>query len=141
MPGFSIEFEEKLIGPMFDGTGQAVVAEYCNEVRHTEADEIERLVKFHLSTVLKVNRGGYIGAIHQEASGDQITVTDRWIVYGPWLEGVGTRVGPRGSGHWPMTRFLGYHTFRKVFDEYNNIAVERAEEMLPPYIAILQGMA
>ena len=141
MPGFSIEFEEDLIGPMFDGVGPAVMAEYCDEVRHTEADEIERLVKFHLAQVIRVNHGVYMGFIHQEASGDEITVTDRWIVYGPWLEGVGTRVGGPGTGKWPLTRFPGYHTFRIVFEEYNKIALERAEEMLPPYIAILQGTA
>jgi hypothetical protein len=141
MPGFSIEFEEDLIGPMFDGTGFTAIEAYCDEVRHTEADQIERMIKFHLAIVLKQDHGVYIGAIHQEASGDEITVTDRWIVYGPWLEGVGTRVGPRGSGHWPLTRFPGYHTFRIVFQEYDRIALERAEEMLPPYIAILQGTA
>lgn len=139
MPGFSIEFEQHDIGPMFDGLGPQIMAAYCEDVRQTEADEIQRMVLFHLSLVIKVNHGVYMGAIHQEASGDEITVTDRWIVYGPWLEGVGSRVGPRGSGHWPLTRFPGYHTFRIVFEEYNKIALERAEEILPPYVAMLQG--
>jgi hypothetical protein len=139
MAGLSIDYVTVETGPMFDGEGPIVMARYCDELRQTMADEIEALVKFHLATVLRHSRGVYIGATHQVAEGDTITVTDRWIVYGPWLEGVGTRVGPPGSGKWPLTRFEGYHTYRIVADEYNLIAHERADEMLQPYIAILNA--
>ncbi len=37
-------------------------------------------------------------------------VHDSGIVYGPWLEGVGSR-------NFPVTRFKGYSTFRKVRQE------------------------
>ena len=37
-------------------------------------------------------------------------VHDSGIIYGPWLEGVGSR-------NYPVTRFKGYSTFRKVAQE------------------------
>jgi hypothetical protein len=139
MAGLSIDFVTVDTGPMFNGEGPVVAAQYCDDLRQTMADEIEAMVKFHLAMVIRVNHGVYMAATHQEASGDTITVTDRWIVYGPWLEGVGSRVGPPGSGKWPLTRFEGYHTYRIVAEEYNLIAHERADEMLAPYIAILNA--
>lgn len=49
-------------------------------------------------------------------------ITDNDVIYGPWLEGVGSR-------NFPTTRFRGYGTFRKVAQRLNNEAagiVERA---------------
>jgi len=48
-------------------------------------------------------------------------VHDSGIVYGPWLEGVGSR-------NYPVTRFKGYSTFRKVRQEIER----KAPRMLTP---------
>lgn len=59
-------------------------------------------------------------------AGGLAQVTDSGIVYGPWLEGVGSR-------NYPVTRFKGYHTFRKVTQEIER----KAPQMLAPDAAAL----
>jgi hypothetical protein len=49
-------------------------------------------------------------------------ITDNDVIYGPWLEGTGSR-------NFPKTRFRGYGTFRKVAQRLNAEAqgvIERA---------------
>jgi hypothetical protein len=126
-------------GAVFDGRAEAAAHDYVNHVLHTVADETESRVKHHLDGVLRVNHGVYVSWTHQEQSGDEIAVTDRYIVYGPWLEGVGSRVGPPGSGKWPYTRFEGYHTYRIVGQEMEIAAPDIALRELPPYLAIMNS--
>ena len=49
-------------------------------------------------------------------------IYDSGVVYGPWLEGVGTRN--------QTTRFRGYHMFRRARTQLNSTARQRAEKHL-----------
>jgi hypothetical protein len=44
-------------------------------------------------------------------------------VYGPWLEGVGSR-------NFPVTRFRGYHAFRVAAQELKHVYVPSRSETL-----------
>lgn len=134
-----LELHVNLSGPIADLTAPAIIDRYASHLRHVMADEVEDRVKLHLMGVLRHDRGVYIEWTHQEDLPDRINVTDRWIVYGPWLEGVGSRVGPVGTGKWPMTRFPGYHTYRIVTQEYNLVAEDRAYQELPPFLLELNA--
>jgi hypothetical protein len=61
-------------------------------------------------------------------------VTDTPVVYGPWLEGVGSRNAP-------TTRFPGYHTFQLVSQKIDGEAGSLAEDELVQggYLEALNG--
>jgi hypothetical protein len=59
-------------------------------------------------------------------------IVDGDVVYGPWLEGVGSRNSP-------VTRFAGYHTFRKAGQKLNGEAGVIANVVIKPYIGEING--
>ena len=60
-------------------------------------------------------------------------VHDRGVIYGWWLEGIGSR-------NHPVTSFRGYHTFRETAAALNKgRAVEIAETTLQRYLPRLRG--
>ena len=62
-------------------------------------------------------------------------VHDRGVIYGWWLEGIGTRNAP-------VTRFRGYHTFSETAAALNGgQAVAVAEATLQRYMPRLRGEA
>lgn len=67
--------------------------------------------------------GRWLNSLHGEMTGPyQGTIDDAKLVYGPWLEGVGSRN--------ESTRFKGYATFRWVFGELE----KRAEDVLQKHV-------
>lgn len=139
MSGVEIRVDFKNQGAVFNGMAELAGHQFVDELRQKVADITVQMVKNRLSEVLRHNTGTYISYTHEVPEGDTIVVTDRWIVYGPWLEGVGSRVGPPGSGHWPLTRFEGYHTYRIVAQEVNARVPEIAAETIVPYLRIMNS--
>jgi hypothetical protein len=95
-----------LKGPLFDGRAKQATFEMCLDIERTGADEAERLVLGRLAQVLQNPTGYYESRITTEPSAEGAVVTDQGVVYGPWLEGIGSRNKD--------TRFKGYATFRRV---------------------------
>jgi hypothetical protein len=58
-------------------------------------------------------------------------VTDSGVIYGPWLEGTGSRNR--------TTRFKGYATFRKAAQELDRRAFRIAAAMLDRYVRRMNG--
>lgn len=76
------------------------------------AKEAQRAIKFQGQTSFRYESslptGRWARSIQITAAvGGLAQVSDSGLVYGPWLEGVGSR-------NYPVTRFKGYSTFRKV---------------------------
>jgi hypothetical protein len=67
------------------------------------------MVRSRLGEVLQNPTGYYESRITSEVSALGARVTDGGVIYGPWLEGVGSRN--------QTTRFKGYATFRKTRQE------------------------
>jgi hypothetical protein len=137
MLGLTLEFDVSATGAVFDGEAEKAAADFTEHIKEVLADVSVAGVLVRLAQVLQSNHGTYMSYTHKEVQGDMIVVTDRWIIYGPWLEGVGTRVGPPGSGKWPLTRFMGYHTYRIVAQEVQLAAESIAYSELPPYLALM----
>lgn len=98
-------------GPVFDGTAGKVVKKQLAAMKQALGAELVLQVQRRLDTVL-VNPTGYyrsqIDWLVNQGNG-AVIVHDRGVVYGPWLEGTGSRNR--------TTRFKGYHTFRKIFEQ------------------------
>ncbi len=105
-------------GPVFDARGPAIITRFLEEAKATVADAGVNLIHQRLGDVLVNPTGLYESAIHTGRVAADVVISDLPVVYGPWLEGVSTRN--------ETSRFKGYHTFRKITRDLQDIA---------PYIA------
>lgn len=104
MPETRVDFH----GPFFEsGRRNAVM----RKLEHDTQDEIDRyavdLIVTLLAAVLKHPTGYYQSKIRAHRHSTHTIIDDGRVVYGPWLEGTGSR-------NYPVTRFKGYHTFRRA---------------------------
>lgn len=102
-------------GPFFDGRADDAVEELCIDIRSDLATQ-------GLVGVMSVLAAPHPVGIRERTpfyetrlniSGDPtsdktVVVNDDDVIYGPWLEGIGSR-------NWPVTRFKGYAAFRKAY--------------------------
>ena len=118
-------------GPIVDGRGAEIIQRWRREWEdhwgRVTGDRVHR----RLATVLRHPTGYAESRVHTERVGDGVRTDMSNLIYGLWLEGVGSRNSP-------VTRFPGYHTFRDVgaqlqqevgghADQYVEILVDRLE--------------
>lgn len=106
-------------GPIFDGASD----DELNDMAESTVRELASLGVERLATTLrprpggvylsvteaqkgKASTGNYRRHLHQRVKGPYAIITDGGVIYGPWLEGEGTRN--------LTTRFKGYASFRRV---------------------------
>lgn len=111
-----------LSGPLFDGRAPATAARYVASLQVVLADEAQNRIHARLGEVLQHPTGYYESQIHAEQATTDRVVTDTPVIYGPWLEGTGSRN--------QTTRFKGYGTFRKVTQKLDQDAAGIAEAEL-----------
>lgn len=121
--GYSV----KASGPLFDGRADRAVAAFLKDAVRKVADEAQDKVEMNLMGSIRENHRVYTSKVHVEPEGSTAVVTDGGVVYGPWLEGVGSRNA--------TTRFKGYSSFRRARNEMERIAPEIAQAVLPKYLA------
>lgn len=119
-------------GPVFSGEAEAVLRRYVTDMTGQVAQEGRDMVEQILPGVLQHPTGYYQSHIQVERQASTSVVTDGGVVYGPWLEGVGSRN--------QTTRFKGYGTFRRAFQQLDGQAGKIADTVLKRgYLAELNG--
>jgi hypothetical protein len=128
-------------GPVFDGVAEGVVHRFCRDLENKIGDIGVAMIRAYLPTQYQYLRnpaslgwhkdkhfipGYYEDVIHKLDVVDAVLIHDTPCVYGPWLEGVGSRNA--------TTRFKGYHTFRIIAQGLNAVATDIAVSELPRYI-------
>lgn len=109
MPGFDVLVRAK--GPLLDGATKRVVKKHLTAMKKALGDDLVDQVQQQLDRVLVNPTGHYRSQIDytvNQGSG-AVVVHDRGVVYGPWLEGTGSRNA--------TSRFKGYATFRKIMQQ------------------------
>lgn len=96
--------EIDLNGPLFDGRALAAVDAFLEDAKDAVAGQASAEVHLILDRSIRHPTPYYETQVHVERAGTDRSVNDRGVVYGPWLEGVGSRN--------LTTRFKGYHAFR-----------------------------
>jgi hypothetical protein len=95
-------------GPISSGAIHDHVDDYSADVAEALADEGKEMVHKQLRRVLRNPTGYYESHIDtRPLSSTRYEIHDNDMVYGPWLEGTGSRNSP-------VTVFPGYRTFRIV---------------------------
>ncbi|MFD8805564.1 hypothetical protein [Streptomyces sp. NPDC059597] len=129
MPGLDLDTRMVRRGPMFDGRTNAALHRYRDEISLRIAEEGEKLIRQRLHVVLQHPTGYYESRISVDRAGSGYRVSDGNVIYGPWLEGTGSRNSP-------VTRFPGYATFRRTKPLVDKRAREIAVRLLARYKAM-----
>lgn len=114
MPG--IDVKVSLHGPIFSGTVPAKVVSAVHMTVKELVNEGEKAVDAQLYAGHGVLTGHYRRSVHGEmVSTLHGRVHDSGVVYGPWLEGVGSRN--------QKSRFKGYAMFRNARQKLEKIKI------------------
>lgn len=106
MPGDTVYV--RMTGPILEGQAPAIVEAMTVSTVAEIADYAKFEVLMQLHQVLQHPTGYYESQItDQTLSPTMHRIHDNNVIYGPWLEGIGSR-------NYPATRFKGYRTFRIV---------------------------
>lgn len=114
-------------GPLFNGEADRLVDGMCAEIEHEVGRTGVDAVRARLGEVLQHPTGYYESRITSGPSAhDDVDIHDQGVVYGPWLEGTGSRNR--------TTRFKGYATFRRIAQRLDARAEGIAERVAEPFI-------
>lgn len=117
-------------GPLFDGSADGTIKAFQDDVEQEVGEYTVNRIQGELGHVLVHPTGYYRSRVTTERRGENVLVTDGGVVYGPWLEGVGSRN--------KSTRFKGYATFRRISQAVRNEVGPIAERVLTKYVGRLQ---
>lgn len=127
MPGFDVRVNSSASGPWASGRAGRALHDYSDDVEYQVAIEGERMVHARLRQVLRHPTGYYQSKISVDrAAGGRYQVHDQRVIYGPWLEGTGSRNSS-------VTRFPGYATFRRTKPLLDRKAPQIARQLLARY--------
>jgi hypothetical protein len=122
----------RLKGPVVEGRGPAIVKAMTRVALEELADYTRYEVLTQLDAVLVNPTGYYESQVKAEPKGPGVySVNDSGVIYGPWLEGVGSRNAP-------VTKFEGYHTFRIVRGRMAQKAHAVAEAAIARQMGVLR---
>ncbi|MFJ8146558.1 hypothetical protein ACIQ6R_16025 [Streptomyces sp. NPDC096048] len=127
MPGFDVRVNSNASGPWATGRAGRALHDYADDVEYQVAIEGERMVHQRLRQVLRQPTGYYQSKISVDrTSTGRYQVHDQRVIYGPWLEGTGSRNSP-------VTIFPGYFTFRRTKPLLDRKAPQIARDLLARY--------
>lgn len=140
---FSFDVHAK--GPVFNGTWYLILSQYRYALTSVLGQEAVNRIRNYLPTVYEYLTnpaslhgtkhffpGLYQSDIHTDRQTTDINlVHDTPVVYGPWLEGVGSRN--------ETTRFKGHHAFRLIAQQLELEASAIADRTIQVYIEELNA--
>jgi hypothetical protein len=121
-------------GPLFDRRANEVMRAFLLDSEREIADEGADLVRYYgqgsFRYLSSVPTGRWGKSVHVSRTFGSFVVREN-VIYGPWLEGVGSRNA--------TTRFKGYAMFRRAAQTLGIQAHAIAERILPLYLRRLGG--
>lgn len=112
-------------GPIFDGRADIALGHACRESERRIAIIGASMVRTQLNRVLRRQTPYYRMQVEAQAEAPGWKIWDQDVVYGPWLEGTGSRN--------KSTRFKGYFTFRLIAAQLQARAKAICESVLVSY--------
>ena len=118
-------------GPVFDGRAASAAHDYLDKALMDVGQQGMADVHLLLDQSIRNPTPYDAPQLPVARAGSDVVVHDRGVIYGAWLEGVGSR-------NYPVTSFAGYHSFRRAFQLLDRKAQRIAEHALPPFLARMQ---
>jgi hypothetical protein len=100
------QIEVTATGPIADGSAPQLVDEGLRAAERATAFKAQSLLRQHFHAHFRDPTGYYESNVTISEFPNGTKISDNGVIYGPWLEGVGSRNA--------TTRFKGYHAFREV---------------------------
>lgn len=122
-PSITFDFD----GALFRGEEGAIIQEYIRDATDEIASQALANVHMYLNSSIQNPTPYYETQIIKERAMDTVIVHDRGIIYGPWLEGTGSKNRPRPG-------FPGYHSFRRARQQTGAEAGRIAQAVLRRYL-------
>lgn len=123
-------------GPFFDARRTRFTTEFCEDLAREVAETAEDLWIGGMKRSFKDPTPIYWNTTRIENHGKLVVVNDGGrtggLVYGPWLEGVGSRN--------KTTRFKGYFNLRKAAQKARGEIKKAAAVLLPGYYRRMNGV-
>lgn len=129
MVGLNVQVTAR--GPVFDGSAKHAVDAFLDEAKQELAAQGLSEVQHNLDQSIKFPTPYYETQVTVERQRDDWVVHDRGIIYGPWLEGTGSRN--------QTTRFKGYTAFRRATAQLQSRAGQIVEHVLRKYLPRMGG--
>lgn len=104
-----IGIEVTTTGPIIEGAGPAAVQTAMTETVKAVADAAYKRLMSAFPAGLPERSGNLKGMVSQTVEGPYAQIDDGGCIYGPWIEGTGSRNA--------TTRFKGYSTYRRNAQE------------------------
>lgn len=120
----------RVSGPLFDGRGDRAVEDFVQEALDEVAGQGLANWQSHLDANIKHPTPYYETQIMVERAGTERVVHDRGVIYGPWLEGEGSRNR--------TAKFKGYRSLRKATQELRAQAQGLVETVLARHLGRMQ---
>lgn len=115
-------------GPLFDGRAARAAVRAADQAREDIAEFAEERVLAETGMHFKHPTGYYESRVTTDrVSSDTSRVWDQDVIYGWWLEGVGSR-------NYPVTRFHGYSHWRRTKQLVQARAVPIAEQTIQRHL-------
>ena len=123
-------------GPFFDSRRTRFTNEFCEDLAREVAETAEQHWVAGMRRTFKEPTPIYWNTTRIENKGKVVAVNDggrsKGLVYGPWLEGVGSRN--------KTTRFKGYFNLRKAAQVTRGRVKMLATRLLPGYYRKMNGV-
>lgn len=114
-------------GPLFDGRADIALRHACEDAERTIAILGASMARQQLNRVLRKQTPYYRLQVEAQPEEPGWKVWDQDVIYGPWLEGTGSRNR--------TTRFKGYFTFRLIAQKMNAMAAQICGRVIASYEA------
>lgn len=124
----SIEVNVDKFGPLFDGKAEELLKRAKTAIEFHIAERARDMARAYQLGAFRVQTtGAEPASLHvEQASYGHIVTDNHAIVYGPWLEGTGSRN--------ETTRFKGYHAMRETTSAVDALAEGMANEIIGPFV-------
>jgi len=119
-------------GPVFDGQADRLIHDATEKMRDDVADAASAEWHRYMNLSFKHPTPYYWTQVTTERQGASTVVHDRGIIYGFWLEGIGSRNAP-------VTRFRGYHSRDRAVTSIEPRVKAICERTLRPYLERING--
>lgn len=115
-------------GPLFDGRTHAALQAGMSDAVWEIAKVGRGMLGVEYIRTFKNPTGYYESRTQADRVSNELAVIhDNDVVYGPWLEGVGSR-------NYPVTRFKGYANWRRVTQMLEKAAKPIAEKVIGEHL-------
>lgn len=119
----------QIVGPLLAPGAEQVIQAGLVEAQRQVAQQAYANVMGLLDRSIRNPTPYYETQVTVDNVAADLVVHDRDVIYGPWLEGTGSRN--------QSTRFKGYASFRRAFQQLNRQGPALVERALKPYLSRL----